>query len=254
MLNERTIKLGRGPQVRVIQGGRGSPLVWLHGLKTASADDPLLTALAEHHTVYAPVFPGQASLEELDDLPTIHDLALFYDGVLDALGLDRFVLAGHSFGAMLAGEVAAVSPGRVERLVLAAPIGLWNDAHPVEDLFARPYPAVDELIWRGAAKGQIRAASMQEGVEGYIALANGLGSLAKYTWPIPDKGLRGRLYRIEAPTLLVFADQDALVPPAYARDFSSELKRSTVRRIPGSHMAPYEDPRAFADLIAAVPA
>jgi pimeloyl-ACP methyl ester carboxylesterase len=248
MLSSRRIALTHGPELEVLQGGEGPPLVWLHGPRRPDADDAVLRALCDRFSVTAPLQPGQNSLSELDDLPTIHDLVLFYDSALEALGLNEVTLAGHSFGGMLAAELAAHAPGRVGRLVLLSPLGLWNDAHPVEDMFARPYPEIEALIWSGAER-RPPAPTPEEGVEALIAIANALGSVAKYVWPIPDRGLRGRLYRITAPTLLVFAKADALVPPAYAADFAEGLARSSAELAPGSHMFAYEDPEAMAELI-----
>jgi pimeloyl-ACP methyl ester carboxylesterase len=248
---ERQIALKRGPLLTVLEGGEGPPLVWLHGPRRPDAEDPVLAAVAARFTVTAPLFPGQASLDELEDLPTLHDLALFYDGALAAAGIERAILVGHSFGGMLAAELAALAPQRASGLVLISPLGLWNDAHPVADLFARPYPAVDELIWSGAEHRPPPAGPADDPIEAYIALANALGGIAKYTWPIPDRGLRGRLYRIAAPTLLLFAKDDAFVPVAYAEDFAAELEDVRKRELPGSHMAPYEDPAVLGALIEA---
>src|SRR5581483_5362064 len=68
------------------------------------------------------------------------ELVLFYDEVLDGLGLDRVKVVGHSFGGMVAAELAANNPRRVERQVLIAPIGLWRDDAPIPDIAAvRPH-------------------------------------------------------------------------------------------------------------------
>src|ERR1700738_2789650 len=115
----------------VYQAGTGPPLVWLHGLYGVEADGALLEALAEHYSVYAPLAPGFADLDELDDIRNIHDLALHYDDVMEALELPAAIGAGHSLGAMLAAELAAHFPSRVSRLVLLSPLGLWNDRYPV---------------------------------------------------------------------------------------------------------------------------
>lgn len=249
-LARRQIVLKHGPQLSLLQGGEGPPLVWLHGPRRPDGDDPVLAALSQRFSVTAPLFPGQDSLDELDDLPTLHDLVLFYDAALAAAGLERAVLVGHSFGGMLAAELAALAPQRARGLALISPLGLWNDAYPVADLFARPYPAVDDLVWSGARHPPPPAAQPEDAVEAYIALANALGAVAKYTWPIPDRGLRGRLYRISAPTLLLFARDDAFVPAAYAADFAAGLPQARLRELPGSHMAVYEDPAGVAALIA----
>jgi pimeloyl-ACP methyl ester carboxylesterase len=249
VLTATKVSVAPGLELDVLKGGSGPPLVWLHGIKHPDPDDPLIAALAKRFEVVAPVLPGKAALEELDPFPTIHDLVLFYDSALDMLGVDRATVAGHSFGGLIAAELAAHCPGRVRGLVLISPLGLWNDDYPVEDLFARPHRQVDELIWQGAAS-RPEPAEAADPVEAGIAFAHALGGIAKYAWPIPDRGLRGRLYRVKAPTLLMFARADALVPAAYASDFADALSDSRAHPLEGGHMAPYEDPEATVDIIA----
>ena len=42
------------------------------------------------------------------------------------------------------------------------------------------------------------------------------GCTGKFVWPIPEKGLRTRLHRVTAPTLIVWGADDALIPVGYA--------------------------------------
>jgi pimeloyl-ACP methyl ester carboxylesterase len=254
VLESKTVTLRKGPAHEVLHGGRGAPLVWLHGVTRPTVEDPMLGALAEHFEVFAPLMPGFADRDELSVFHDIGDLALRYDSVLDALGLDGITLAGHSFGGMLAAEIAAHVPRRITKLVLVSPLGLWNDAHPIEDLFARPYPAIDDLLWQGAVErpAMPEAASNREEdtVERLVEVANGVGAIAKFTWPIPDKGLRRRLYRVTMPTLLAFGENDALVPPVYADEFAAEIAGARKLVWKGSHMLPYEAPDRIAAAIA----
>ena len=50
-----------------------------------------------------------------------------------------------------------------------------------------------------------------------------LGCTGKFVWPIPDKGLKKRLHRIKAPTLVIWGQQDQLAPYVYAQEFSSRI-------------------------------
>jgi pimeloyl-ACP methyl ester carboxylesterase len=249
MLTQSTLRLRQGPELKVVRGGSGLPVVWLHGMAAPAPDDEVLAALAEHHQVIAPLTPGLAGLEELGELPTIHDLALFYDSALKALGVERAAVVGHGFGAMLAAELAALQTARIARLVLACPLGLWREAHPVEDVFARRQPEVEQLIWSGAQRRPEVQRSEEDAIEAIIRFANGMGAMANYTWPIPDRGLGRRLYRIEVPTLVVGARSDAWIPAAYAEDFAAAIEGSSTAYLDGSHMAPYEDPAGFARMI-----
>src|SRR5260370_18109970 len=101
MLTSETIDLGGGRKQLVYRAGDGPPLVWLHSLYGVEADAPLIEALAEQYSVYAPLAPGFADLDELDYIPDIHDLWMRYDNVMDPLELPEAVFAGHSFVAIL---------------------------------------------------------------------------------------------------------------------------------------------------------
>ena len=144
------------------------------------------------------------SLPRIDN---IHELALDYDDLLDGLGLVGFSLIGHSFGAMIAAEIAAHFPGRAERLVLMAPFGLWNDGYPVADIFAMPYTQIDDILWHdpGArerfAPKLVPSSDPKEAAAQMVRLAGSLTAVTKFVWPIPDRGLHRRLSRIACPTL-----------------------------------------------------
>jgi pimeloyl-ACP methyl ester carboxylesterase len=74
--------------------------------------------------------------------------------VLDALGLNRPILVGHSMGGMIAAEVAAVAPREVARLGLIAPAGLWLDAHPVPDVFSKLPHELPALLFHDPEVGE----------------------------------------------------------------------------------------------------
>ena len=113
MLEETRVDLPDNRTAAVFRAGDGPPLVWFHSLYGVEFDSRLIDRLAEHHSVYAPLAPGFNELTELDELWDIHDLALHYDDLFAALELEAVPLAGHSFGAMIAAELAAhVPPGR----------------------------------------------------------------------------------------------------------------------------------------------
>ena len=145
-MSSETVTLPNGRRWELHSGGAGPQLLWLHGLRGVDPADPVLTALQARYRVTAPVAPGFNDLDELSQIDNIHELALDYDDLIDVLGLDGFVMVGHSFGAMIAAEIAAHFPRRAERLALLAPFGLWNDAYPVSDIFAVPYTQIDDSL------------------------------------------------------------------------------------------------------------
>jgi pimeloyl-ACP methyl ester carboxylesterase len=247
VLTRAKIELAAGRQQVVYRTGDGPPVVWLHGLNGVEADEPIIARLAERRAVLAPLAPGFDDLDELLEIRDIHDLALHYDDVLDALERERCTLIGHSFGAMIAAELAAHFPNRVEQLVLISPLGLWNDAYPVADVFAVPSPEMPRLLYRAPPQSADGAA---QDVERIVTLVRGMTTVARFLWPIPDRGLARRLYRVRAPTLVIHGEQDAFVPVQYAYDFQKALPRARVHVVPGeAHMLPVEATDAVIEAI-----
>src|SRR5207245_8833283 len=74
-----------------------------------------------------------------------------YDELLGALGIEHAHLVGHSFGAMVAAEIAAVFPARVKSLTLVSPLGLWRDDAPSADMRILPADELAAVLWRDPA-------------------------------------------------------------------------------------------------------
>ena len=129
--------------------GNGPPLLFLHS-EIGLTWDNFLADLAANHTVYAPEFPGTAAgdadaIHQYDDLL---DVVLAYEEVVRALGLERAVVIGHSFGGMLAAELAAVFPELFSGVVLIDAFGLWSSTDPTSsDLMAGPYERLPEVLF-----------------------------------------------------------------------------------------------------------
>ncbi len=138
------------PKVQV--AGSGPPVVFLHGAYGLTWD-PFLDGLAEHFTVYAPEHPGTTlgDPDGIKPLDNLWDLVLYYDELFDQLGLDNPTVIGHSFGGMVAAEIAACYPQRVGKLVLLSPIGLWRDDVPVKNWMIMPLEEVVKAAFYDAS-------------------------------------------------------------------------------------------------------
>ena len=235
--------------VRYFEGGKGEPLVFLHGAGGVMPNDPLLTKLAEKFHVYAPLLPGYGDSQECGSLRDMLDFTLHTWDVIDALGLKNPILVGHSMGGMMAAEMAAVAPHDVTHLGLIAPAGLWLDEYPIPDLFSTMPFEFPALMFHDVEKG---AALMTAGVslddpewlKGFlVSNARQLGMAGRILFPIPERGLSARLYRIKAKTLLVWGDSDKVVAPAYAHAFKKGIAGSELVVIPeAGHLVNLEKP------------
>ena len=245
----KTVKTEHVP-VRYYEGGKGQPLVFLHGAGGLDLDQGFLAALAEKFHVYAPLVPGYGDSEECPELRDMLDFTLHTWDVVGALGLKDPVLVGFSMGGMIASEMAAVVPNEVSRLALIAPAGLWLDEHPLPDIFSMlPFELPPYLFHDPAAGAKIMSAGMDMSdpnfLQGFLVqTARQLGAAGKIMFPIPDRGLSSRLYRIKAKTILIWGSSDKLIPPIYAQAFRRGIAGSELVLIPDAgHVAPFEKPQ-----------
>lgn len=234
--------------VPVMIKGEGAPLVYLHGLLGPEWDG-LLDDLSTRRRVYAPAHAGSDEPEELRHLEGIYDLVLHYDEVFERLGLGAVDLVGHSFGGMVAAEIAAAYPQRVRRLVLIDPLGLWRDDAPVEDYLMVAPERQAALLLGDPSRADVQArlalptdaeAQVRETVHRITSLA----STAHFLWPIPERGLAKRLHRVKAETLILWGADDRLAPAVYAGEFKSRIARAEVAIVPNAGHTPQFDQRA----------
>ena len=227
--------------------GHGPPLLYLHGAIGQKGWAPFLDRLARQFTVHAPWLPGYGDSAGLEHIADLTDLTLYHLELLDALRLGPAPVIGHFLGGMIAAEMAAFSPPSVSRLVLASPAGLWRDDAPVADLLAL---SAAELLDRLAATPA--AAHALNGPHDALTADRmpDLAAAGKFLWPLPDKGLTRRAYRIKAPTLILWGEQDQINPPSYADDFQRLIADSRIETLPhAGHLLMLEQPDAFANAI-----
>jgi pimeloyl-ACP methyl ester carboxylesterase len=242
--------------VRYFEGGKGPDLVFLHGAGGLTAADPFLGGLAKSHHVIAPLVPGYGDSEEAPEIRDMLDFTLHTWDVVAALGLKDPILVGHSMGGMIAAEMAAVAPNDVSRLALIAPAGLWDDDHPIADLFSTMPYEMPELLFHDVAAGTaMMTAGLQIDDPGFlqqylVTNARQLGMAGRILFPIPERGLRQRLYRIKARTVIVWGDSDRLIPPTYAHAFKKGIKGAELVSIPeAGHMVTLEKTEAVVEAV-----
>jgi pimeloyl-ACP methyl ester carboxylesterase len=252
----RAIDTKRGIRCRVLEGGSGAPLVFFHGAGGLLRDNPFLDSLAQRHSVFVPEWPGYGESTGDELLEDMLDFTLHGWDVVDALGLSRPNIIGHSMGGMIAAEMACLAPRAVGKLVLVAPAGLWMDAHPIPDIFAMLPFQIAEALFADPQMGQALLtggadlSDIEALKEYYIASQRRLAMAGKILFPIPIRRLSKRLYRLTADTLLVWGASDKLIIPAYAKYWQSLVPTARVEMIEGAgHMAPYEQPDAFVQAV-----
>lgn len=242
--------------MRVRSKGDGPALVFFHG-PWGLTWDPFLDELARSFTVHAPEHPGTTPgcPDDVYHLDGLWDLVLCYEELLDGLGLEGSAFVGHSFGAMVACEVAAAYAGRARRLALIAPLGFWREDAPIVNwMLVNPADLRGWIFHDPEALGARRMFAPAEEPEAVamarVQLVWAMGSTGKFIWPLPEKGLTKRIHRVRAPTLLVWGKEDRLVPPVYGEEFARRIPGARVETVDHAGHAPHlEHPEAVARLV-----
>lgn len=243
-----------GFAMRVWRKGSGPKLGFLAGFGGLPRWVPFLDELARNRTVIVPSLPGfpggdraHATLDtHLDWLLATHELLMKAE-------LDGADLAGSSVGASMAAEMAALWPASVRRLALIAPFGLFDDTEPPTDPWAQRGDAVpglmcaDPEIWK-ALKAVPEGANS---IEWPIEQTRANEAAARIFWPLGNTKLEKRLKLIQAPTLLVWGEKDAIMPRSYAAKIAKSISgKSETKVIAGAgHLAELDKPAEVAAAI-----
>ena len=251
-MQELRVSIRNGKFITAMQwGGSGAPLLFLHGAGGPMIGAPFLDELAKHFTVYAPAHPGFGAGEGIEHLDDIIDFALYYLDFLDELQIDNPHIVGHSMGGMLAAEIAALAPYRLNRLVLVSPAGLWLDETPIPDFFTfNPQQTVKAALHDPEGPLGQMLLKQFERPEMMLEMHKSLASAGKFLWPIPDKGLKKRIHRIQCPTLVLWGASDKLIPPAYGKAFLKAISGARLVTLNSSgHVPMLEEQDAFVQAV-----
>jgi pimeloyl-ACP methyl ester carboxylesterase len=258
-LKFRTIDTECG-RVSTFEAGSGKPLVMLHGLGATKAEFlPTVPALAPNgFRTIAIDLPGFGDSGK--PFPAAYDARFFARWVaatLDALGLDRTHLLGHSMGGRVALEVGMRHPDRIERLVLMTPSMAWLSAPSwasalrlvrpelgiiqpapknfVEGLIKRIVPQADHHFVAPALDEFLRSYLTPRGRVAFYAAARNI-ALER-----PDEFWDG-LEKLSPESLFIWGRRDGLVPIAFARHVRKRLPAAMHCELDCGHVPQLERP------------
>jgi pimeloyl-ACP methyl ester carboxylesterase len=245
------LQVGAG-EVRLLRAGSGPPLLFLHAAG-GGGWTPFLDGLSRSFDVLAPDHPGFDESEQTEEMEGVDDLVYHYLRLLDLLGLETVTLVGASLGGWIAAEIAVHSPERVERLVLMSPAGLRMPEAPPADLFATPVDRLIPMLFHdpSVAEGLFPA---EPSVDDIIRAYHNNTAFARYAWRpfLNDPKLERRLYRITAPTLVLWPDDDRVIPRAHAERYVERIADARLEVIEDCGHAMYgEKPEEFTSALLA---
>lgn len=251
-LRQHTIEVNGHP-CRVWEKGEGKPIGYIPGYAGLPRWTPFLDALAERRRVIAPSLPGFPGGLGHADLDTHLEWVMAAHDLLDGAGLAGADLVATGFGAALVADVAAIWPKVARSLTLIAPFGLFDEADPTFDVWAVRGGTIQKIVVANpdSFTQLIRQPNDADPVDWQVELIRASEAAARYLWPLGNTGLAKRLHRIEAPTLLLWGDQDLVVPSSYAKRFEQGIAgKTTFKTIADAgHLAELDQPDAVAKAV-----
>lgn len=238
-------------QVHCLLEGRGlaTPLLLLHQTPR-SVDEfaEVMPLLAGERRMVAIDTPGYGCSDRVRGQPDVGDYAHVAVEVLDALGIERAIPVGHHTGAVIAVELAAAFPERVERVVLSGPV--YTDAAGragLERLFRQWSVHTDGTHltdkWRKLHEWLPRPDLVQRFVVDLFragtASEQGHFAVARYR-------MEDRLPRVRCPALLLYGARDPFASPERAGPLRSAFRPCVEATIDAGVFAANERPDLFA--------
>lgn len=231
-----------GHRIRYWEAGHGDPLVLVHGFSGSAVFEwgPVFEALARRRRVVALQVVGFAPSEQPDIAYTTEALVAHLGGFMGALGLENATLLGESFGgwhvAAYATKAAALQLPPIAKLVLVGGA-----------ICVKSAPAPDA---RGFVSDALQAAS-----DAFTATLPPSNETTRIRI-LRDSGLlrrdpsRAELSAIAVPTLLLWGEQDELIPLACGRDAAALIPDAKLVVLPNvGHIPSIEAPGEFVRVV-----
>jgi pimeloyl-ACP methyl ester carboxylesterase len=244
----------RGHTVRLLSAGCGEPVLYLHGAGDLGAWTRALSVLSESHRVLRPDLPGFNYSQPRADVRSVHDLAYRTWDLIDSLGLDIVRVVGSSLGGWLAADLATVEPARVSHLVLVAAAGLRPAAgHGVDVFMLNPAEMAAKTYHGAQARERALAvvAERESDPELQLLHLRNRAASARLAWNpyFHDPGLPDRLHRVRARTLVIWGEQDQLMPAECGRRYTQLIPGARLEVLAGcGHLPEAERTAEFCDL------
>ncbi|MBF7731048.1 alpha/beta fold hydrolase [Pseudomonas sp. N040] len=238
-----------------------TPLLLLHGTSSSLHTwEGWAAALKATHRVIRVDLPGFGLTGPFPDGDyRMAHYSAFIAGLLDALQVERVVLAGNSLGGQIAWETALAWPQRVSRLILvdAAGFPMQSTSVPIGFRIARIpelAPLVGKILPRSMIESSVRNVYgdpervTAQLVERYYQLTlrpgNRQALVQRFSQRDDPRLNQPRISRLGLPTLIIWGGRDGLIPPEHAALFQAAIKGSEVSMFETLGHVPQEEDAA----------
>ena len=251
---EEMVKLA-GTEISLVHGGTGEPLLVLHGELGHPTWLSFHENLSKDHTLFIPSHPGYGNSPQMDWIMNMRDMAGWYLHALDEMDLPPVNVLGLSLGGWLAAEIATMSPKTFKKMAIVGSPGIKPTEGEIFDMFlvvAKEY--MSESVLDQDRVSEFKKICPDDPTPDQIE-----------TWEIAREescrlawkpymyypGLPNLLRRIKSlPTLIVWGDQDSIVPLSVGKIYNESIHRSELKIIENcGHQPEIEKPREFVEIL-----
>jgi pimeloyl-ACP methyl ester carboxylesterase len=237
-----------GCRTHLRRGGKGEPLLFLHGASGAPVVMPFMEKLAQRFDVLVPEHPGWGRSDEPEWLENIHDVAYFYLDFLKQLNLKSVTLVGSSMGGWIAMEMAVRDTSRLRSLVLVSPAGVAAPGVRPADIFLM---APEDLIKSLFFDEKLAQARLAQPEDIDVALKN-RHTTARLAWEprLHDPFLPKWLHRIDVPVKIVWGRQDRILPVGISEHLRKLMPKAEVHILENcGHLPHAEKADEFVEIV-----
>jgi len=232
-----------GATIRLLRGGSGTPIVFLHGAGGHTGWMGFLDELSRRFAVFAPEHPGFGQSDDPPWLDGVGDLAYFYLDVLKTLDLERVHLIGTSLGGWIAAELAVRDTARLASLTLVGAVGITADGETIPDIFRMPVEENLRRFYADQERAARRVGDMAKVNMELVAKSRATVMRLAYRPRFYNPDLGKWLHRINVPTLLLWGAADGLVPPKFGEAYNALIPGSRLVVLPNAGHAPFDEQR-----------
>ncbi len=247
-----------GYNIRYLESGSSSKkLVLLHGLGGyAERWRNIIPYLSEKYHVFVPDLIGYGKSDKPSVDYTVELFVRFTFDFIDALGLRKTNLIGTSLGGQVAVECAATQNPIIEKIVLISPAGVMKKSTPALDAYtmAALYPSRETIKTAYQMMVGDNKNVSEDAIDNFIE--NMSRPNAKMVFLSTLLGLKNspditeKLSAIKVPTLIIWGEEDKLIPMEYAKNFVSSINHSQFIIMNGCGHTPHiEEPKKLTEMV-----
>ena len=250
--SETTHKIA-GCDIFLARAGKGRPILVLHHDTGTLERLPFYDSLAAKFDVLIPHHPGYGRSQRPEWLRSVRDIAAMYGGLLNELKVESCALVGLGFGGWIAAEMATFAPRSVSHLVLVGAMGVKPPEGDILDEAIVSYidyaragfhdqKAFDAIYGADPTTDQLEQWDICREMNFRIAWKP-----YKYSQTLPHL-----LSTVRTPSLIVWGDDDRVVPRTAADRYKASLPKAKLEIVKScGHCVDMEKPAELAKLVTA---